>query len=242
MFTRSRERFKKPASSPVEEMLQWTENSGFINDDYLWRIRNYLNYARDCGLESQAVVDSCIDLATTYTDVPEIIENRYSKQRAWDDARVTSLGVNRASRLITMNLDPIYFEAILRGEKTYEGRAYKPNSDKNYPDIRQNDLIQFSLSDRNEEFALDAMARNLHYGMKMVCRVKDVIFAPSVHGVYQIPHFNGLGFQPMINGPSEMLQLQRAAVYHTFPGYHELIEQHGFLGIELEDPQLLTAA
>jgi hypothetical protein len=77
----------------------------------------------------------------------------------------------------------------------------------------------------------------------MTCTIKEVYFAPTVHGVYQIPKYNGLGFQPMV---SELhghasLQLERAAVYHTFPGYHELIADHGFLGIQVENPLLVTA-
>ncbi len=43
----------------------------------------------------------------------------------------------------------------------------------------------------------------------------------------------------MINGPSELLNIQRAAAYYLFPGYREKIQKHGFLGIKLVDPKLL---
>lgn len=167
---------------------------------------------------------------------------RQTKLDAWSRARSTALCKVRDSIEIDMELDPIYFEAILRGSKTYEGRAYKPESGKNYSDIRRNDLIRFRLSRRQEAFANEAAGRGLRPDMDMVCTVREIYFAPTVHGVYQIPRFNGLGFQPMLDGPSEMLQLQRAAVYHTFPGYHELISAHGFLGIQVENPQLVAAA
>src|SRR5581483_7396438 len=190
----------------------------------------------------QDIVDSCVDLAETYTDIPEVAEVRHSKMAAWCRARERALSLKRSPVEIDMELDPIYFEAILQGVKTYEGRAYKPDSDKNYPGIRSGDRIRFRLSDRKEEFADEAVRRGLRGGVDMMCTVKEIYFAPTVHGMYRIPRFNGLGFQPMIDGPSEMLQLQRAAVYHTFPGYHELISEHGFVGIQVENPQLITAA
>jgi len=231
-------------SSPVDSLLCKVESLySDINyyDDYTYRVRSYLRYAKGCELNTQDIVDSCVDLAETYTDIPELVEARQSKLDAWRKARDAALSVERASIEIDMELDPIYFEAILRGDKTYEGRAYKPKSDKNYPDIRSGDCIRFQLSNRKEEFIDEAMRRGLRFDSDMICTVKEIYFTPTVHGMYQIPRFSGLGFQPMIDGPGEMLQLQRAAVYHTFPGYHELIGEHGFLGIQIENPQLVMA-
>lgn len=241
MFTFNRERWSRPPLSPVAEMLRGIESFGHDADDYIWRVRSYLGYANECGLGSQAVVDSCLDLAETYTDVHEVSEARRAKLEAWNRARQDALLVDREPIEIDMELDPIYFEAILRGSKTFEGRAYKPDSDKNYPGIRANDRIRFRLSNRQEAFAEDAVRRGLTPANDMICTVREVYFAPTVHGMYQIPRFNGLGFQPMINGTSELIQLQRAAVYHTFPGYHELIGSHGFLGIQVQNPQLVGA-
>ena len=241
MFTINREKGPWPSPSAVDEMLRRVEDFGHEADDYIWRIRTYLNYAKECNLGSRAVVDSCVDLAETYTDVYEVAEMRRAKRDAWNAARESALMIEREPTEINMELDPIYFEAILRGVKTYEGRAYKPGSDKNYPDMRRNDRIRFRLSNRREDFAEDAACRGLSSDTDMVCTVKEIYFAPTVHGMYQIPKFNGLGFQPMIEGASELIQLQRAAIYHTFPGYHELIGQHGFLGIQVENPQLVDA-
>lgn len=245
MFKLGKEREPRSPLSPVDMLLRQVDelaNDYSYCDDYVHRVRNYLWYAKRCGLDSQSVADSCIDLAETYTDLPVLVEKRQFKYKSWLQARESALRVVRDPIEINMELDPIYFEAILRGSKTYEGRAYKPDSDKNYPDIRSNDRIRFRLSDRKEEFAEDARRRGLNPGVDMICAVKEIYFAPTVHGMYQIPRFNGLGFQPMIDGSSEMLQLQRAAVYHTFPGYHELISDHGFLGIQVENPRLVVAS
>jgi hypothetical protein len=244
MFNFGMERSPRAPTSPVESQLagiEKFEKDFWRLDDYIYRVRTYLEYAKKCGLGSQAVVDSCVDLAETYTSIPELAERRQAKLDAWNKARAAALEVDREPIEINMELDPIYFEAILRGEKTYEGRAYKPDSDKDYPSIRRGDSIRFRLSNREEGFAEDAISRGLRLDRDMECKVKEVHFAPTVHGIYQIPRFNGLGFQPMISGPGEIIQLQRAAVYHTFPGYHELISEHGFLGIEVEDPKLVAA-
>lgn len=216
-------------------------SDSWCHDDYIYRVHSYLQYSKECGLSSRAVADSCIDLAETYTTIPEITEMHNEKLEAWRKARKHATKVARRPITINMELDPLYFEAILCGSKTYEGRAYKPDSNKNYPDIRRDDCIRFRLSTRQEWFVDDALSRGLHPDRVMECTVKEIYFAPTVHGMYQIPQFCGLGFQPMISGPSEMLQLQRAAVYHTFPGYHDLICEHGFLGIHIEHPQLVAA-
>jgi hypothetical protein len=243
MLRFGKERLRKAPLAPVDDLLSRVEAFGYYRDDYLRRVHTYLRYARECGLSSQAIADSCIDLAETYSQVNEVIAMRQDKQRAWDEARKVALSVDRKPIDIDMELDPVYFEAILRGIKRYEGRAYKPDSSKNYPDIRRKDRIHFHLSGRKEEFSDEAVNRGLSLTMELVCTVGDVHFAPTVHGVYQIPRFNGLGFQPMVDerDGNASLQLERAAVYHTFPGYHELIEAHGFLGIQVEQPQLATA-
>lgn len=247
MFKVGKERRSPTSASPVDALLDKLDRidtyaRGRRGFDFEERVKKYLEAAKYFGLDSQAVVDSCVDLAETHTHTPEITDIRQAKLLAWEETRQAALSINRPPIEVYMELDPVYFEAILAGDKTYEGRAYRPDSDKNYPDIRAHDRIRFRMSRRKVEFADDALCRGLTPDSEMICTVKEVYFAPTVHGMYQIPRFNGLGFQPMINGDSEILQLQRAAVYHTFPGYHELIERHGFLGIELQNPQLATAA
>jgi|GEM_PF-2709996 len=225
--------------SPVDEMLARVESFGYDVDDYIWRVRTYLDLARHCALRSSALVNSCIDLAETLTDIPELTTRNEMKRVAWKSKRTEALRLQREPRMIAMELDPIYFDAILAGRKTFEGRAYKPDSDKNYPDIRRGDQIYFQLSLRQGDFPSQAAQFGLSANEGMLCTVDGIYFAPTVHGMYQMPEFDGDAFQPMINGTSEVIQLQRAAVYHTFPGYHELIGAHGFLGIKVENPQLV---
>ncbi len=234
---RSRER-NVELLSPVDRILGEVTRFGYGADDYIWRTRTYLEWAKQCGLASQEVAHSCIDLAETLTPIYPLVEMRQAKTAAWESKRRAALNVERAPRVIEMELDPVYFEAILTGWKTFGGRAFKPDSDKDYPDIRTGDLVRFTLSTRHEEFARELAARNLQPDDVMWCTVKDMYFAPTVHGMYQMPQFDGDAFQPMIDAPSEAIQIQRAAVYHTFPGYHELIAEHGFLGIHLQNPHL----
>ncbi|HSX27930.1 MAG TPA: hypothetical protein VLF60_00590 [Candidatus Saccharimonadales bacterium] len=234
-FNRNRER-----SSAVTELLAQVESLRLPFDDYLQRVHTYLSWAKDCALSSERVVQSCIDLAETLTTIPELQESRAAKSADWERKRRSATATRRSSRTVRMELDPIYFAAILRGAKTFEGRAYKPDSDKNYPDIRADDQIQFYLSDREETFTEEARQLGIKAEDVMYCTVQDVFFAPTVHGVYQLPGFDGDAFQPMIQGQSELLQLQRAGVYYTFPGYPELIAQHGFLGIQVHSPRLMS--
>lgn len=236
------ERAPAPAM-PVEAMLRRVETVfEYGVDDYTRRVWTYLDFARGCGLGAQEIVDSCIDLAETLTDMPELVASRQAKTAAWQARRQQALAEHRPPRIIDMELNPVYFEAILAGVKTYEGRAYKPDSDKDYPDIRHGDVVRFQLSRRSEAFEADAQRRGLSPSASMLCQVDDVVFAPTVHGVYESTAFDGdaYTFQPMVNGTSEAIQVQRAAVYHTFPGYHELVQRHGFLGIRVESPQLIV--
>ena len=65
MFAVNRERSSEQPLSSVDEMLRRVEGFGYEADDYIWRVRTYLSYAKECGLSSQAVVDSCVALAET---------------------------------------------------------------------------------------------------------------------------------------------------------------------------------
>src|SRR5690242_16663233 len=126
----SREQAPRRAVSPVGTLLAEVaalDRKYFYTDDYIHRVSNYLHYAKRFELDSQPIVDSCVDLAETYTDIPELAARRQSKLDAWQNARVAALSRDRTPIEVGMELDPIYFEAILRGSKTYEGRAYKPD-------------------------------------------------------------------------------------------------------------------
>ncbi len=241
-FLRRRERTQE--LSPVEETLQQVYrllyHDGFMQpDDLLERLYSYVSFARDCKLHSQEVLDSCSDLAYARSTDPMCEVLRQTKQEAWDERRTGALGVPREPRIIDMHLYPIYFAAILRQIKFYEGRAYNPNSDKNYADIRQGDTVRFTLDQDKPEFAAQAIELGLPANATMTCTAEDVLFAPNVHGVYSMSGVLGEHFQPMLTGGSELLELQRVAAYYAFPGYPELIRKHGFVGIELSDPQLV---
>ena len=56
MFTINREKGPWPSPSAVDEMLRRVEDFDHEADDYIWRIRTYLNYAKECNLGSRAVV------------------------------------------------------------------------------------------------------------------------------------------------------------------------------------------
>lgn len=73
--------------------------------------------------------------------------------------------------------------------------------------------------------------------MKMRTTVEDVIFGPTVHSIVEKCPKLGVELQPMISGASEPINLLRVGVYYTFPGYKELIQDNGFIGIKLADPK-----
>lgn len=225
--------------NPVDSLLT-DVRSLRVEDEYLQRLDNYLTWAQQHNLSSQTAAESCIDLAMTLSQIPEVALPRQAKTESWRESRQAALAIERQPRTIAMELDPLYFNAILEGCKTFEGRAYKPDSDKLYADIRGGDMLVFDMSGRDTDFNRQARYYGLTMRSRMVCEVVDAFFSPTVHGVYQIPGFDGDAFQPMIRGDSELLQIQRAGVYYSFPGYRELIHEHGFLGIQVSKPQLIA--
>lgn len=208
-------------------------------DYFLDRYRNNLTHALGRGLTDQAAVSACVDLAETravmngdyfYADIFA------SKIQAWDEAVDAALAVERLPRTVHMELDPEYFQAMLCGRKTIEGRAYDPGSNKNYPDIRAGDLATYTLSQRNPAFAAQLGAMGLQSGLVMVRPVAQVHFAPTVASMYETVGEIGEHFQPMLSGIHNALA--RIAVYHGFPNYSERIGEHGFLGIEHPSGQI----
>ena len=138
-----------------------------------------------------------------------------------------------------MQLYPKYFKAVLLREKTYEGRAYYPESDKNYHDISEGDSIIFNICPETIGWENDCSRLELNPNMQMTTEVTEVNFAPTVHWMFQYGPCFGEEFQPMINGSSELLYIQRAAVYYSFPNYKERIDKYGFLGLKLAEPKLV---
>lgn len=227
----------KAELSKVRKTLERRSGLYFLNDPYLEGAEMYLEWALRCGLGGQAIIDSCYDLALLKDEKLALAFNR-EKIEAWEKARKSSLAVKREPTKIQMQLYPEYFAAILSGRKTHEGRAYDPQSEKAYHDIRQGDLVVFSICQEFSGWEDDCRRFDLKPNMIMATQVADILFAPTVHWMYQYCPCVGEEFQPMINGPSELLYLQRAAVYYSFPGYKERIRNHGFVGIRLEKPRL----
>lgn len=205
---------------------------------YLSNLALYLDFAQGCGLDGESIVLSCRDLAETLDPVFRA-ENFRVKEEPWLQKRRELLAQKRESRSVEMQLDPEYFAAISSGEKRYEGRALNPNSPKNYSDLRREDKIIFTINQERPGWKEGCQKHQLLPGMVMETTVGEVYFAPSVHSMYEYGVPVGAEFQPWINGASELLELQRVAVYYSFPEYPKKIQKYGFLGIELLEPRLM---
>lgn len=233
----------------LQSIINWQKhNKGFsgsmmaINspeNEYLSRAETYLSFAKELGLDGEAIVHSCYDLAASLTSDPYIRAENRRKINIWERISKSNLAESRGTRTIEMNLDPIYFYSILNQKKSFEGRAYDPNSIKNYPNIRSGDIIIFALTNRKFEHFEECERMGLREGMKMQVDVGRIFFSPLVHWMYEFNPPSGKDFQPNIDGPSEILQLQSAAVYYMFPGYPQKINDNGFVGIEVLNPKCL---
>lgn len=229
---------KSPVALELASAEKWLAGSP-LRDDLVEKLAQYLRLCMRYGLDGQEIVDSCTDLALTLCRDPDIVAMNEKKIARWEERRKRALSIVRPPRTVAMELDPVFFEGIMTGAKTFEGRAYKPESDKNYPDLREGDFLRFSLSQRRPEFGGQLEEFGLRASMVMIAKVADVYFAPRVHWMYQFNDCSGEDFQPMIDGPLEILNIQRAAVYYKFPGYKDLIEKNGFIGIRVANPVVI---
>jgi hypothetical protein len=202
-------------------------------DHFFDMYSSYLRWAIHLGLSDEAAVNACVDLAETRAVMsgdPFYAAIHAEKLKAWNDTREAALATDRPPRVIDMELDPIFFAAMLDGSKTIEGRAYDPNSDKNYADIRAGDSARYRLSQRRPEFASQLGTLGLRPGWVMVRPIDQEHFAPSVASMYEDVGQLGERFQPTL--PGVYSTLARIAVYHGFPNYNARITEHGFLGLE----------
>ena len=235
------ERFKrKPQEKDVIELTKATvarlaRTNPARSDYYFDKLHGYLSFAVECGLRGEEILLSCFDLADALDPYYRALDWRV-KTDFWFQETGKYKDIAREPRSITMQLYPQYFAAILDGRKKYEGRAFDPFSDKIYADIRQGDRIIFNINKEVNGWFKECVTLNLEPGMLMECLVGRVLFAPTVHGVYQFNVNLGEEFQPVVTGTSEILQLQRAAIYYSFPDYARKIRDYGFLGIELVNP------
>lgn len=240
-----RERSPSVAFGSVNDQItavrrQLEKREGWGSQGYYEKLESYLEFARECGLDGNIIVHSCFDLAATLSpDFCRQAENN-KKIENWKKLRSESLKVGRGARKISMNLDPAYFQAILVRDKSFEGRAFDPDSIKNYQDIRSGDVIEFTLRNRDSWQKDQCKQLGVKEGMAMEANVEDVLFSPLVHWMYQFNHCDGGDFQPRISGPSELICLQSAGVYYEFPDYPDRIGKYGFIGIEVNNPKLIS--
>lgn len=225
-------------SSELAKVRKMIKLSPQLHDDYVKRAENYIEWVQRWGLEGEEVVASCFDLALTLAQGSYYQAVRQEIGAQWEQSRAAALTIVRPPKIIIAELDPQFFYHISIGRKTMEGRAYDP---KRFSDIREGDVFKFSLSQRLKHLTGEALEYGLDQADILEAEVGIVNYGPTVHSVYQFGHGKGEDFQPTVSGPSEMLQIQRAAVYYTFPNYPERISQYGFLGIGLRDHRLIRA-
>lgn len=188
----------------------------------------YLEIIRQQGHFNRATLLSCQDLALTRH--PYFHDDR-EKEELWEKSRDEALVINRPPRTIQCKLHPIFFHLISSSEKTIEGRAHKPSSSKNYPDIRGGDILHFTLDPEAPDFIKNCRRFKLNATDQMRAQVVDLHFAPTVHGVFSQLNSTGHPFQPQINTmPVVQEILQAAEYYKIYPGGFP----HGFIGIELK--------
>ena len=169
----------------------------------------------------------------------ELLEAQQRKIEAWNSASESS--VARDSRVITKNLFPRYFSLIGSGAKTIEGRAYKPDSSKDYPGIQPGDTVHFNISTEIQNWQERCYEFGLIPGEEMTATVSDVFFSPLVQWMFHsLELCAGEEFQPELHFGWDLVTtaIHNAARYYAIQEYPELIAQHGFVGIRLQDVEI----
>ncbi|MBN1169111.1 hypothetical protein JXA63_04440 [Candidatus Woesebacteria bacterium] len=236
-------RIKKTGNStpdPLQKELskvQYAISKRSREDPYYNQLLTNLEIAQYFGLEGEYIVHSCRDLAELAYDPTG---DNFVKKQTWMRAKETVYMRERTSgRMITMKLYPQYYAAIQRGFKTFEGRAYDPQSSKRYADIKKGDAILFEVNKEIENWEEECKHLSIDPDKRLETDVGQVFYGALVHEVFQMCPRLGVEFQPMISGPSELINLQRAAVYYSFPEYSRRISENGFIGIEVLNPRLV---
>jgi len=137
-----------------------------------------------------------------------------------------------------MQLYPLYFDLIMRGVKTFEGRAYKPGSGKNYPGVCPGDVLQFSICKEIKGWESQCDAYSIHPDSLMSAQIVSVHYAPLVQlAFHDLEPAAGERFQSILSHVHDRVStaIVRAARYYEIPEYPDLIRKHGFLGLELGD-------
>lgn len=111
---------------------------------------------------------------------------------------------------------------------------------KNYQDIRVGDSLKFRINQEYKGWETECKTLGINPKVPMLVKIGRVNFAPNVHSMYQNFDCEGEDFQPLVNGPGEIFNIQRAAVYYSFPGYRDLIGNYGFIGLKMGNPVLLN--
>lgn len=222
---------ESPTLTPVEaEIKALQKTSKTRGSDYQNLALSFLKLSLAAGFVSELALYSCWDLAATVTTDPKIKTQNQSKIDRWMALRAAS---NRpVGRNLSLELDPIFYCLIASKKKGFEGRAADFDNDRRYYDLVGN-RVTFTVSRRNPEELDTFRGEGLHPNSIMSGFVDQVLFAPTVHAMFNLVKDNGQTFQPQIDDPNPLIaRLKRAAVYYSFPDYPERIKRDGFFGIE----------
>lgn len=220
--------------SVVHELKQMiTAQKGDPNEPLFFYSVQTLEAAKAARLDGLSVVAACFDIAATRCHMRAVQGLNHGRgiifqfdHNTWNDCRRVDL----ESREVEMNLYPEFFEQIALGWKTYEGRAWKKNDVKNYEGLREGDTIVFTQIDRSGKKS----------NTRMRCEIGQIVHGTNVYDAYlQTESGTGIEFQPAITGNREADLIRRVSVYYEFPGYYQVINSAGFLGIRVRNPKLL---
>ncbi len=222
--------------------LERIKDPSIIFDPYITNLRGCLTMLEERGFWGQEYLESVLDyLRSKEAERDPLLSETMVKR--WEEARGQALTERTGgARVIKMNLDPEYFVSILDREKTYEGRAWDPDSDKNYVGIQEGDIIEFSINHDYPEVEEVCSSFGIKPHFKMRATVGKMIFAPSIHYMWRFnPQVDPDLFQPKLRrGDMFMEAIESAAVYYRFSDYPRKINENGFLGIEVLHPTLIS--
>ncbi|MEA3357262.1 MAG: hypothetical protein U9Q67_02410, partial [Patescibacteria group bacterium] len=163
----------------------------------------------------------------TEIDLIGMFEQR--KVARWREFQI-GLAERLTPRTIEMQLYPVYFALIQGGRKSVEGRAFNPDSTKDYPNVRRGDQIKFTVSREIDTWEEDCNRLGIVPDSVMIGTIRRVRFGPLVQAVFHNHKISaGELFQPILRHIADPVSTSiiRAARYYEIPGYPELIRTHG---------------
>jgi hypothetical protein len=216
--------------SPVERSLRDINRGNFntLSPNHVDQAESLLRKVFEAGYLSQEATYSCWDYAATFTDDYAVQMKNNGKIRQWESLR----SIPQVPE-ISLELDPVFYAGIAGQRKRFEGRALDLANDRQYYGLRENSRMTFTVSGRNPD-ELEAWGKlGLNPKSMMSGFIGRVLFAPTVHAMFELTGQNGRDFQPQIEGDDPLLvRLKRAGVYYEFPNYPERIKANGFVALE----------